>query len=66
MVKLCIILLLATVKISTAIDLMPCTERVDAAAMALANRLLEESVPPAYRLIEYYPATRTGMYVSRS
>lgn len=42
-------------------DFMPCTEGVDAAAMALARRIIDQHIPPGYRLLEYFPATQTGM-----
>ena len=43
-----------------AIDHMPCSENVDAAAMVVARRILEDSIPPGYRLTDFYPITRTG------
>lgn len=42
------------------IDFMPCTEGVTAADMALAQRLVDESTPQGYRLIELNPQTQTG------
>lgn len=42
------------------VDHMPCTENVDAAGMALAGRILDDSTPPGYRLQDYYPVTQTG------
>jgi len=47
---------------SETIVVMPCTERVNALDMALAQRLLEESTPPGYRLLEAEPVSQTGTY----
>lgn len=43
-----------------AIDRMPCTDNVDANAMNLAHRLMEDSTPPGYRLTNHYPIVQTG------
>lgn len=47
------------------IDLLPCTDEVNPAEMALARRLLEQSTPPGYRLIEVEPISQTGTYQTK-
>lgn len=39
------------------VDHIPCTENVNAAGMALAGRILDDSTPPGYRLQDYYPVS---------
>lgn len=55
-----VLLVLLLFDVVIAIDHMPCTENVDAAAIVDAERLLEDSIPPGYRLTEFYPTTQTG------
>lgn len=42
------------------VSTMPCTENVDANDMDRARRLIENSVPDGYRLINFYPTVQTG------
>ncbi|KAL3279809.1 hypothetical protein HHI36_017317 [Cryptolaemus montrouzieri] len=42
------------------IDVMPCTQAVNAASMSTAERLLRDSTPPSYRLLQAEPLSQTG------
>lgn len=58
------LLFIIIVQKSVTIDVMPCTEGVNAADFALAQRILEDSTPPGYSFLEAEPISQTGMYES--
>lgn len=52
--------LMLMINLVRSINHMPCTENVDAASLAQARQILEDSVPQGYQLFDYYPVTQTG------
>lgn len=53
-------ILLNSVQLTTAINLLPCTDNVDDNNMAAGGLILEDATPPGYTFQELHPVVQTG------